>query len=60
VCHAMILNSPDKDHSAARYGQMLKLLSLKLSSLSDASVRCSAFASLQVQKCPVFGNTRTF
>lgn len=38
VCAALILASPDKDHPACRYGQMLRLLSKRLSELSDASV----------------------
>ena len=36
VCSALVSSAPDKDHTAARYGQMLKMLSTKLGNLPDA------------------------
>jgi hypothetical protein len=38
VCAALVLASPDREHPASRYGQMLRLLSKKLEQLSDQSV----------------------
>ncbi|KAL1413416.1 hypothetical protein Q8F55_001182 [Vanrija albida] len=52
VCAALILASPDKDHPACRYGQMLRLLSKRLSELSDASAVPSRFPSPEPSMAP--------
>jgi hypothetical protein len=38
VCAALLLASPDKDHPACRFGTMLRLLTRRLTELSDQSV----------------------
>lgn len=50
VCAALVLASPDREHPAARYGQMLRLLSKKLEQLSDQSV--SSQLTLLMSGCP--------
>lgn len=42
VCAALVLASPDREHPASRYGQMLRLLSKKLEELSEQSVSAAA------------------
>jgi hypothetical protein len=45
VCAALLLASPDKDHPACRFGTMLRLLTRRLTELSDQSAMPSRFPS---------------
>lgn len=52
VCAALLLASPDKDHPACRFGTMLRLLSRRLTELSDQSVSRLAVFVTDLQAVP--------
>lgn len=52
VCAALLLACPDKDHAAYRYGTMLRLLTRRLTELSDQSAVPSRFQSPEPSHTP--------